>query len=151
METAPLSNDFCLERLRSQEHPLAMCRQANRIFYRLDAMHVLGHHGVCASVVASTLRKVVKSHAPFGATQEARLCVINGKPKRHNRVRKPSAFVNRIAMRHLTLNGWAELHGPVINASACRQFWPLPVWESLPNASHLAAHTIWQCGKRMSR
>ena len=120
METAPLSNENLLERLRSQEHPLAMCRQAKRFFYGLDAIHVLDHHGVCAIVVASTLRKVVKSHAPFGPTQEARLGVINAKLKRHNRVRKPSAFVNRIAMRHLTLNGWAELHGPVIKASVCR-------------------------------
>ena len=123
-KTSPLSNAVFLERIRRAMHPLAMCRQANIFFFRLDVMHVLDHHGTTAIAVASTLKKAIKTSLTLGPNQDARLAAINAKLRDFNRARPSSRMLKRFTHKNMDLDGWAELHGPLIKASVCRHLAP---------------------------
>ena len=119
--TQHMSNLMFMERLKEKNHPLSRAPFVNKFFFRLDVMHVYDHHGIACIVVGSTLKDIVTSRNSFGASQPARLEAVNARLSTFNSAPGGSVTIPKLRLDNLTLDHWAELHGPLYKSAICRR------------------------------
>ena len=118
-QTESMSNDMFMARLLEKNHPICRAPWCNKYFFRLDVMHVYDHHGICCIVVGSSIKDLLRNVA-LGPNQEARLNLVNSLLQEFNQRSHSSVTIPPLRLDNLTLDGWAELHGPLYKSAICR-------------------------------
>jgi hypothetical protein len=97
----------------------------HRFFFFLDVMHMLDCKGAASNVFGGLIYYVVRMRA-LGSSQVLRLRFVNQwivkwYDNHTGSNRLPAIFLKNI----MSIDGWADLHGPVIKAAATREAAPL--------------------------
>ena len=96
----------------------------NKYFHRLDAMHVLDHHGLTSVLIGSISRRLVVVEGRLGTNQQARLDAINAQLSQWYNDNLVGARLPKILLSNLVNHGWSELKGPLIKAAGVRNVCP---------------------------
>ena len=107
-----------------RKHPLMESHYWCVFFPRLDGMHVFDHHGTSSVIAGSTLQELVSNCVALGANQAARMSKINAEMKVYFDTHIVSSRMPPLRLKHLKLDGWGELHGPLVKAANTRHFMP---------------------------
>ena len=105
-------------------HPMADSPFFNKFFHRLDAMHVLDHHGLSSVLMGSILRRLVVLEGRLGTNQQARLDAINAEFSQYYNDHLVSTRLPKLLLSNLVSHGWSELSGPLIKAAGVRNACP---------------------------
>ena len=118
--TERMTNDFFMARLSEKNHPISRAPFCNKFFFRLDVMHIFDHHGIACINFASTVRPLIATCATLGDTQTRRLEAVNIMLAKFNTDRRLSVTIPPLQLANLSLDDWAELHGPLYKSAICR-------------------------------
>ena len=122
-ERMPL--EYYLARPKEPLHPLARSRYfTDRWFFYLDIMHLMDCRGVAGIVYGSLLALLLRLPA-LGGTRAERLDTVNAFMVAWYNAHPGTHRLPALRATNLTLDGWAELHGPAIKAANSRAAAPL--------------------------